>query len=215
MIVLPNHYGTLPAAAQTAAASQDALPSQVPPPPASQSQEHAEMARAPAGSVHQRRTHQQPAAVGSRRSTRARRAPKRHNAHSMHAPYIKLTPIEDDENMEVDGGEEMVVARRPVQELSKEATLVSPKPRCTSIIQDSRGTQCCIYCHDIGSYIWRCIQPTCGITVCVRKEEGDHGCVDATPDVHTGRVLVTEETFKCPQCYRGKSRPLPVSTLTL
>ncbi|KAG2028538.1 hypothetical protein BDR03DRAFT_1019667 [Suillus americanus] len=109
----------------------------------------------------------------------------------MHAPYVKLTPIEEDDNMEVVGGEEKVVARNSGAAISKEATL------------------CCIYCHDVGSYIWRCIQPTCGITVCVRKEEGDHGCVDAAPDKNTGKVMVTEETFRCPQCYRGDLRPLP------
>lgn len=41
--------------------------------------------------------------------------------------------------------------------------------------------------------------------------QGDHGCVDASCDEITGKSKVTEKTFKCPQCYRGLSQPVPVS----
>ncbi|KIK39218.1 hypothetical protein CY34DRAFT_108333 [Suillus luteus UH-Slu-Lm8-n1] len=46
-------------------------------------------------------------------------------------------------------------------------------------------------------------------TVCVSKDIGDHGCVDATLDEATGNVMVTEKTFKCPQCYCGSGQPVP------
>ncbi|KAG2741702.1 hypothetical protein P692DRAFT_20840352 [Suillus brevipes Sb2] len=191
MIVLPDHYGTILPAPEAEAASQNAVQSQVLPSSVPQIQAPAKKSRAPAGSAHQRRTYQQPSAVGTRRSTRVRRPPTRHKAHSMHAPYIKLSPIDGDDDMDVDGGE------------------VKAVPRSSSVAISDEATLCCIYCHDIGSYIWRCITPRCGITVCVRKEVGDHGCVDATLNEDTGKAMVTEKTFKCPQCYRGESLPLP------
>jgi hypothetical protein len=140
MIILPNHYATLPAATQAAGPSQDALPSEVPPPSASQPQERAQKApRTLATSARHPRTHEQPASVGTRKSTRIRRAPTRHKAQSIRAPYAPMTPIVGVDAMEVDGDEDMYVSLPPATEISKEVTLVSLQHRCESFIQDSHG----------------------------------------------------------------------------
>ncbi|KAG1760558.1 hypothetical protein EV702DRAFT_985501, partial [Suillus placidus] len=67
----------------------------------------------------------------------------------------------------------------------------------------------CMYCQDVGTYIWRCTSKDCGILVCVGTAKGDYGCVDAAPDDLTGCVKVEANTFRCPQCYRAGSLPVP------
>lgn len=47
--------------------------------------------------------------------------------------------------------------------------------------------------------------------MCVSKEKGDHGCIDASPDYLTEEIRVMESTFRCPQCYRAEKKPIPVS----
>jgi hypothetical protein len=135
MLVLPDHYGTILPAPEAEAASQNAVQSQVSPSSVPQTQEPATGSRAPAGSAHQRRTYKQPAAVAIRRSTRVRRPPKRHKAHSMHAPYIKLSPIDGGDDMDVDGGEVKAVTRSSSAAIPDEATLVSLEARTESISQ--------------------------------------------------------------------------------
>jgi hypothetical protein len=70
-----------------------------------------------------------------------------------------------------------------------------------------------MYCQDVGTYIWKCIRKECGILVCVAKAQGDHGCIDATPDELTNVVDVDANTFVCPQCLRASGMPMPVRDL--
>jgi hypothetical protein len=51
----------------------------------------------------------------------------------------------------------------------------------------------------------------CGIPVCVSKGEGDHGCIDASPNLVTGDSKVIEATFLCPQCHHAARKPIEVS----
>ncbi|KAG2029783.1 hypothetical protein BDR03DRAFT_975540 [Suillus americanus] len=67
-----------------------------------------------------------------------------------------------------------------------------------------------MYCQDVGTYIWKCTNPDCGILACVAKAPGDHGCIDATPDELTDVVDVDASMFRCPQCYRATEKPLLV-----
>lgn len=72
-------------------------------------------------------------------------------------------------------------------------------------------SECCIYCHDVGSYIWTCQAEGCGNPVCVGLSECDHGCVNICSDPETGEMSVTEKTFICPRCHRDKGLAMTVS----
>ncbi|KIK32067.1 hypothetical protein CY34DRAFT_111124, partial [Suillus luteus UH-Slu-Lm8-n1] len=115
------------------------------------------------------------------------------DAKSLNAPYIKLTPIMADDDKDVDMDVD---------------TKVAPTHKSKSNnLQDA--VLHCMYCMDVGAYIWKCSSPTCKTLACVAMAEGDHGCINAMPDEVTNTVTVEESTFRCPQCYRAESLPVP------
>jgi hypothetical protein len=149
MILLPSHY-TKPAI-PTQIATQPAIPTQIATQPATPTQiatqpaittKGATQSRVPraapstidpriwasqVGPAQQRRTHHQPPTAGTRRGTRARKPPK---SHSLRAPYVKLTPIEGDDDIDIDDvGSTKVVTPRESEATTTTATLVSYSAR--------------------------------------------------------------------------------------
>ncbi|OJA20362.1 hypothetical protein AZE42_07311 [Rhizopogon vesiculosus] len=118
---------------------------------------------------------------------------KQSKSDSLNAPYIKLTPLDDDDDCYIED-----TAMILDDDVGRQQSQASHRIKDPNIH--------CIYCQDIGSYIWRCTGRDCGIPVCVSKAPGDHGCIDASPNDVTGVVTVTESTFLCPQCHRAEER---------
>ncbi|KAG1776131.1 hypothetical protein EV702DRAFT_1046300 [Suillus placidus] len=112
---------------------------------------------------------------------------------SLNAPYMKLTPILDIDPNTMDINE--------VNEV---------KPG-----KSKAADMCCIYCHNIGSYIWTCQVIKCGNPVCVSLSESNLGCLHVWPNPKTGAMSVTEDTFMCPQCHHDDGTPMTLSEHSL